>query len=157
MRRRAAARRRSVAAAGSARARRPVPGPRPVRNPRAGISARPGAPASSTRSGRGPVQPAGPRYPVQRTPGTGNTIMTELPYRTVIGLEVHVQLLTRTKLFCGCSTAFGLPPNSATCPVCLGLPGVLPFMNRHVFDLAHKADLTLHLEIGHFTNWDRRN
>ena len=49
-----------------------------------------------------------------------------LPYTTVVGLEVHVQLLTRTKLFCGCSTEFGLPPNSATCPVCVGMPGVLP-------------------------------
>ena len=63
------------------------------------------------------------------------------PYRTVIGLEVHVQLLTRTKLFCGCSTQFGLPPNSATCPVCTGLPGALPVMNRRAFELALKAAL----------------
>ena len=62
--------------------------------------------------------------------------MADLPYRIVIGLEVHVQLLTRTKLFCGCSTQFGLPPNSATCPVCIGMPGVLPVMNRRAFDLA---------------------
>ena len=62
--------------------------------------------------------------------------MADLPYRIVIGLEVHVQLLTQTKLFCGCSTRFGLPPNSATCPVCIGLPGVLPVMNRRAFDLA---------------------
>ena len=58
------------------------------------------------------------------------------PYRIVIGLEVHVQLLTQTKLFCGCSTTFGLPPNSATCPVCIGMPGVLPVMNRRAFELA---------------------
>src|SRR4051794_2790402 len=79
------------------------------------------------------------------------------PYRIVIGLEVHVQLLTRTKLFCGCSTKFGLPPNSATCPVCLGLPGSLPVMNRIAFDLAVKAALALNCEIAPFTKWDRKN
>ena len=60
-------------------------------------------------------------------------------YKIVVGLEVHVQLLTKTKLFCGCRTRFGLPPNSATCPVCLGLPGSLPVMNRRAFDLARTA------------------
>src|SRR5262245_50869043 len=79
------------------------------------------------------------------------------PYRIVIGLEVHVQLLTRTKLFCGCSTQFGLPPNSATCPVCLGLPGVLPVMNRRAFDLALRAAVALNCEIASFTKWDRKN
>jgi aspartyl-tRNA(Asn)/glutamyl-tRNA(Gln) amidotransferase subunit B len=83
--------------------------------------------------------------------------MPDLPYRTVIGLEVHVQLLTRTKLFCGCSTKFGLPPNSATCPVCIGMPGVLPVMNRKAFDLALKAALALNCEIASFTKWDRKN
>jgi aspartyl-tRNA(Asn)/glutamyl-tRNA(Gln) amidotransferase subunit B len=82
--------------------------------------------------------------------------MTE-PYRTVIGLEVHVQLLTETKLFCGCSTRFGLPPNSATCPVCIGMPGVLPVMNRHAFELALKAALALNCKIASFTKWDRKN
>src|ERR1041384_2821267 len=79
------------------------------------------------------------------------------PYTLVIGLEVHVQLLTRTKLFCGCSTKFGLPPNTATCPVCLGLPGSLPVMNRHAFDLALKAALALNCAIAPFTKWDRKN
>jgi aspartyl-tRNA(Asn)/glutamyl-tRNA(Gln) amidotransferase subunit B len=83
--------------------------------------------------------------------------VAELPYRIVIGLEVHVQLLTRTKLFCGCSTQFGLPPNSATCPVCMGLPGVLPVMNRRAFDLALKAALALNCRIASFTKWDRKN
>src|SRR5881227_59701 len=83
--------------------------------------------------------------------------MAEPLYRIVIGLEVHVQLLTRTKLFCGCSTQFGLPPNSATCPVCTGLPGVLPVMNRHAFDLALKAALALSCEIAPFTKWDRKS
>src|SRR5712691_11837174 len=83
--------------------------------------------------------------------------MADLPYRIVIGLEVHVQLLTRTKLFCGCSTKFGLPPNSATCPVCIGLPGVLPVLNRRAFDLALKAALALNCWIAPFTKWDRKN
>src|SRR3954462_10391479 len=83
--------------------------------------------------------------------------MPELPYRIVIGLEVHVQLLTRTKLFCGCSTEFGLPPNSATCPVCLGLPGSLPVMNRRAFDLSLRAAMALNCEIARFTKWDRKN
>jgi aspartyl-tRNA(Asn)/glutamyl-tRNA(Gln) amidotransferase subunit B len=83
--------------------------------------------------------------------------MAELPYRIVIGLEVHVQLLTRTKLFCGCSTQFGLPPNSATCPVCIGLPGVLPVMNRRAFELALRAALALNCRISPFTRWDRKN
>ncbi|HTU93595.1 MAG TPA: Asp-tRNA(Asn)/Glu-tRNA(Gln) amidotransferase subunit GatB [Gemmataceae bacterium] len=83
--------------------------------------------------------------------------MADLPYRIVIGLEVHVQLLTQTKLFCGCSTQFGLPPNSATCPVCIGLPGVLPVMNRRAFDLALRAALALNCGIARFTKWDRKN
>jgi aspartyl-tRNA(Asn)/glutamyl-tRNA(Gln) amidotransferase subunit B len=78
-------------------------------------------------------------------------------YTIVIGLEVHVQLLTRSKLFCGCSTQFGLRPNSATCPVCIGLPGVLPVMNRRAFDLALKAALALNCQIASFTKWDRKN
>jgi aspartyl-tRNA(Asn)/glutamyl-tRNA(Gln) amidotransferase subunit B len=80
-----------------------------------------------------------------------------LPYTVVIGLEVHVQLLTQTKLFCGCSTKFGLPPNSATCPVCIGMPGVLPVMNRAAFELALKAALALQCHIAPFTKWDRKN
>jgi aspartyl-tRNA(Asn)/glutamyl-tRNA(Gln) amidotransferase subunit B len=80
-----------------------------------------------------------------------------MDYRTIIGLEVHVQLLTRTKLFCGCSTQFGLPPNSATCPVCCGMPGSLPVMNRQAFALALKAALALNCRIARFTKWDRKN
>jgi aspartyl-tRNA(Asn)/glutamyl-tRNA(Gln) amidotransferase subunit B len=83
--------------------------------------------------------------------------MADLPYRIVIGLEVHVQLLTQTKLFCECSTQFGLPPNSATCPVCIGMPGVLPVMNRRAFDLALRAATALNCRIADFTKWDRKN
>src|SRR5271165_4623855 len=89
--------------------------------------------------------------------GVSEEIMADLPYRTVIGLEVHVQLLTRTKLFCGCSTQFGLPPNSATCPICIGMPGVLPVMNGQAFDLALKAATALNCRIAPFTKWDRKN
>jgi aspartyl-tRNA(Asn)/glutamyl-tRNA(Gln) amidotransferase subunit B len=80
-----------------------------------------------------------------------------MDYRIIIGLEVHVQLLTQTKLFCGCTTQFGLPPNSATCPVCCGMPGALPVMNRKAFELALKAALALNCTIARFTKWDRKN
>jgi len=79
------------------------------------------------------------------------------PYEIVIGLEVHVQLLTESKLFCGCSTKFGAPPNTQTCPVCIGMPGVLPVMNRKAFELALKTALALNCEIARFTKWDRKN
>lgn len=78
------------------------------------------------------------------------------PYDIIIGLEVHVQLLTRSKLFCRCSTKFGAAPNTQTCPVCIGLPGVLPVMNREAFRLALKAAVALHCEIPSFTKWDRK-
>src|ERR1700758_5238606 len=78
-------------------------------------------------------------------------------YHIVIGLEVHVQLLTRTKLFCGCSTKFGLPPNSATCPVCIGMPGVLPVMNRRAFGLPLRPAVALNSRIAAFAKGDRKN
>jgi len=79
------------------------------------------------------------------------------PYQIVIGLEVHVQLLTHTKLFCGCLTKFGAPPNSQVCPVCLGMPGSLPVMNRKAFELGLRAALALNCQIAGFTKWDRKN
>ena len=79
------------------------------------------------------------------------------PYKIVVGLEVHVQLLTKTKLFCGCSTKFGAPPNSQVCPVCLGMPGSLPVMNRLAFDLSVRAAIALNCTIADFTKWDRKN
>ncbi len=80
-----------------------------------------------------------------------------VPYEMVVGLEVHVQLKTQTKLFCGCPTDFGAPPNSHVCPVCLGLPGVLPVLNREAFELALRAALALGAEIAPFTKFDRKN
>ena len=79
------------------------------------------------------------------------------PYTTIIGLEVHVQLQTRTKLFCGCLTTFGAPPNTQVCPTCLGLPGSLPVMNERAFNLALRAALALDCTIAPFTKWDRKN
>ena len=79
------------------------------------------------------------------------------PYEIIIGLEVHVQLLTESKMFCGCSTKFGEPPNTLTCPVCIGMPGTLPVMNRKAYELALKAALALNCQIAGFTKWDRKN
>jgi aspartyl-tRNA(Asn)/glutamyl-tRNA(Gln) amidotransferase subunit B len=78
-------------------------------------------------------------------------------YEMVVGLEVHVQLKTKTKLFCGCPTAFGAPPNSQVCPVCLGLPGVLPVLNQEAFDLALRAALALGADVAPSTKFDRKN
>ncbi|MEX0712822.1 MAG: Asp-tRNA(Asn)/Glu-tRNA(Gln) amidotransferase subunit GatB [Pirellulales bacterium] len=78
------------------------------------------------------------------------------PYEIVIGLEVHVQLRTQTKLFCGCSTLFGAPANTQTCPICTGMPGTLPVMNRLAFELALRTAVALHCEVAEFTKWDRK-
>ncbi|HOX06072.1 MAG TPA: Asp-tRNA(Asn)/Glu-tRNA(Gln) amidotransferase subunit GatB [Planctomycetota bacterium] len=78
-------------------------------------------------------------------------------YEAVIGLEVHVQLNTKSKLFCGCSTAFGAEANTQTCPVCLGLPGVLPVLNRAAFEKSVQAALALGCEIAPRTKFDRKN
>ena len=80
-----------------------------------------------------------------------------MKYETVIGLEVHVQLSTESKIFCGCSTKFGATPNSQTCPVCLGLPGVLPVFNEEVLNLAIKVALALNCKISKIMKFDRKN
>src|SRR5438477_5009817 len=78
-------------------------------------------------------------------------------YEPVIGLEVHVQLLTKTKIFCGCSTQFGDAPNANTCPVCLGLPGTLPVLNKRAVELAMQAALALNCTVHEHSRFARKN
>ncbi len=78
-------------------------------------------------------------------------------YETVIGLEVHVELATKTKIFCGCSTAFGAAPNTQTCPVCTGMPGSLPVLNKQVLEYAIAVGLATNCEITRYAKFDRKN
>ncbi len=83
--------------------------------------------------------------------------MTDLDYKVIVGLEIHVQLCTQSKLFCGCALEFGAEPNSRVCPVCLGMPGVLPVMNRQAYEYSVLAALALNCGIADFTKWDRKS
>src|SRR6266487_1015545 len=78
-------------------------------------------------------------------------------YESVIGLEIYAQLRTESKIFCGCSTRFGDEPNSNTCPVCLGLPGALPVLNRRVIEMGARAALALGLHISQRSIFARKN
>ncbi len=78
-------------------------------------------------------------------------------YETVIGLEVHVELATKTKIFCGCSTAFGAEPNAHTCPVCTGMPGSLPVLNKQVVEYAMAVGLATNCDITRYSKFDRKN
>ena len=80
-----------------------------------------------------------------------------MDYEAVIGLEVHAEMLTQSKIFCGCSAKFGAAPNENVCPLCLGLPGVLPVLNRRVVEFAIKAGLATHCAIAPLSRWARKN
>lgn len=80
-----------------------------------------------------------------------------MKYEAVIGLEVHAQMLTETKIFCGCSTKFGSEPNSQTCPVCIGMPGVLPMLNRKAVRFAVTTGLATHCRISPYSRFARKN
>jgi aspartyl-tRNA(Asn)/glutamyl-tRNA(Gln) amidotransferase subunit B len=83
--------------------------------------------------------------------------MNKTDYSTTIGLEIHLQIATRTKAFCGCLNEFGQAPNTAVCPVCLGFPGSLPVLNRQYLDLAIKVALALNCQVSDFMKFDRKN
>ena len=83
--------------------------------------------------------------------------MDDLQYKVVVGLEIHVQLCTKSKMFCSCAVEFGAEPNSRVCPVCLGMPGVLPVMNKQALEYAVIVALALNCKIAKFTKWDRKS
>jgi aspartyl-tRNA(Asn)/glutamyl-tRNA(Gln) amidotransferase subunit B len=80
-----------------------------------------------------------------------------MKYEAVIGLEVHAQMLTDTKIFCGCSTRFGSEPNTQTCPVCIGMPGVLPVLNRKAAEFAIRTGLATNCKISFYSRFARKN
>jgi aspartyl-tRNA(Asn)/glutamyl-tRNA(Gln) amidotransferase subunit B len=84
-------------------------------------------------------------------------LTTSLQYKVIVGLEIHVQLCTKSKMFCGCAVEFGQAPNSRVCPVCLGMPGVLPVMNKQAVEYAILVGLALNCQVAAFTKWDRKS
>jgi aspartyl-tRNA(Asn)/glutamyl-tRNA(Gln) amidotransferase subunit B len=83
--------------------------------------------------------------------------MSDIQYKIIVGLEIHVQLCTKSKMFCGCAVEFGEVANSRVCPVCLGMPGVLPVMNKQALECAVLAAMALNCKIAEFTKWDRKS
>ncbi len=83
--------------------------------------------------------------------------MSDLQHKVIVGLEIHVQLCTKSKMFCGCAVEFGAEPNSRVCPVCLGMPGVLPVMNKQAYEYSVLTAMALDCRIATFTKWDRKS
>ena len=83
--------------------------------------------------------------------------MSDLNYKVIIGLEIHVQLATQSKLFCACPNRFGDEPNSNVCPVCMGSPGTLPVMNKKAYEFAVRTAMAMNCEIARYTKWDRKS
>ena len=83
--------------------------------------------------------------------------MSDIKYKVIVGLEIHVQLNTKTKMFCSCELGFAQQPNSRVCPICCGMPGSLPVMNKQAVEYSVLAAMALNLEIPAFTKWDRKN
>ncbi|MHC4482881.1 MAG: Asp-tRNA(Asn)/Glu-tRNA(Gln) amidotransferase subunit GatB, partial [Planctomycetota bacterium] len=83
--------------------------------------------------------------------------MGEMQYEVMVGLEIHVHLATKSKMFCGCALEYGAAGNSRVCPVCLGLPGSLPVMNKKALEYAALVGLALNCQVAEFTKWDRKN
>jgi aspartyl-tRNA(Asn)/glutamyl-tRNA(Gln) amidotransferase subunit B len=94
---------------------------------------------------------------INEKPATKKHLRSPMEFTPVIGLEVHAQLKTNTKIFCNCSTAFGAPPNTHTCPVCLGMPGVLPVLNKKVVDYTIKMALATHCTVQKESRFARKN
>ncbi|MFR6437522.1 MAG: Asp-tRNA(Asn)/Glu-tRNA(Gln) amidotransferase GatCAB subunit B, partial [Peptoniphilaceae bacterium] len=78
-------------------------------------------------------------------------------YKTIVGLEIHVELSTKTKAFCGCENAYGREPNTCTCPVCLGLPGATPVLNKGAVERAIEIATAFHMRINHKSTFSRKN
>jgi len=83
--------------------------------------------------------------------------MNDIQYKVIVGLEIHVQLCTKSKMFCGCAVEFGEVANSRVCPVCLGMPGVLPVMNKQALEYSVLVAMALNCKIAEFTKWDRKS
>ncbi len=83
--------------------------------------------------------------------------MSDLEYKVIVGLEIHVHLATRTKMFCSCELAYGDTANSHVCPVCIGMPGVMPTMNKKAYEYSALTALALNCSIPSFTKWDRKS
>ena len=83
--------------------------------------------------------------------------MADISYKIIVGLEIHVHLATKTKMFCACELAYGDEPNRHVCPVCIGMPGTLPTMNKQAYEYAALTAMALNCEVPFFTKWDRKS